>query len=529
MKNKIALLAILWLISYRLTAQVWQWSAPVNGLISTETNANPQAFLWIPENCKEVKGVVVGMHNMVEEGMLENKNLRKTLAKIGFAAVWVTPIIDFPFDFNGDAPKHFQTMMTALAKVSGYDELATAPVVPMGHSAMATYPWNFAAWNPQRTLAVVSVHGDTPQTNLTGYGRANPAWGNRHIDGVPGLFIMGEYEWWEKRLEPGFRYVAKHPKTPITFFADAGHGHFDYSDAMVNYVALFIEKAAKFRLPTGKGQPLHLVNPENGWLIDRWRKDSLPQAKAQPYRLYKGDKSVASWCFDKAHAQATEAFYAMARAKKMQYVGIEQEGKVLQPVKNHAMYQPAFKPMSDGISFRFKAFFADSSRIQKVNEYAHTPLTIDRICGPVKKLDDSTFRLSFYRMGFNNQRRSNFIWLLAHNEGDEQYKSVVQQMELKFPLKNTQGVAQTLVFKPIPAQKFGVKKLSLEAQSSAHLPVGFYVKEGPAWIENQQLVFTKIPPKTKFPVKVTVVAWQYGIAGKIQTAEPIEQSFEITK
>jgi hypothetical protein len=31
------------------------------------------------------------------------------------------------------------------------------------------------------------------------------------------------------------------------------------------------------------------------------------------------------------------------------------------------------------------------------------------------------------------------------------------------------------------------------------------------------------------PIKVTVVAWQYGIIGKVQSAEPIEQSFWIEK
>jgi hypothetical protein len=75
---------------------------------------------------------------------------------------------------------------------------------------------------------------------------------------------------------------------------------------------------------------------------------------------------------------------------------------------------------------------------------------IDRICGPVKKLDDTTFQISFYRMGFNNKKRSNAIWLLAHNEGDEHYKSAVQQFELKFPLQNTQGIAQKISFEAIP-------------------------------------------------------------------------------
>ena len=49
-------------------------------------------------------------------------------------------------------------------------------------------PWNFAAWNNQRTLCVISFHGDAPRTNLCGYGTANVEWGRtRNIDGIPGL------------------------------------------------------------------------------------------------------------------------------------------------------------------------------------------------------------------------------------------------------------------------------------------------------------------------------------------------------
>ncbi len=61
----------------------------------------------------------------------------------------------------------FEKMMEDFANVSGYSELKYAPIVPLGHSAMATYPWNFAAWNPDRTLAIISLHGDAPRTNLT--------------------------------------------------------------------------------------------------------------------------------------------------------------------------------------------------------------------------------------------------------------------------------------------------------------------------------------------------------------------------
>lgn len=525
MKKAFLTLCCLWSLTAK--AQVWQWSVPIDGLISNETQSSPQAFLWIPENCKQVRGIVLGQHNMVEEGMLENTTFRKTMTEIGFAEIWVTPGFDITFDFRNGADKHLETMMKALAKVSGYDELLNAPFVPMGHSAYASYPWNFGAWSPSRTLAIVSIHGDTPLTKLTGSGKANPDWADKTIEGIPSLFVMGEYEWWEKRIESGFDYVKKHPKTPISFFCDAGHGHFDYHDAMVDYVAMFIKKAAQNRIPRKPNTALIPIESNKGWLMDRWRKNSLPTAQAQKYKDYQGDRDVASWCFDKEMVDITEAFYAKARAKKEQYLGFMQNGIILKPVKTHANYPLQFLPLEDGITFRLNAFFADTSKVKKAEKHANTKLSIDRICGPVKKLDDSTFQISFYRMGFNNSKRSNDIWLLAHNEGDNVYKSSVQQLNLRFPLLNKEGESQTITFEAIQPQTQKTKYITLNAHSSATLPVSFYVKHGSALIRGNRLIFTKIPPKAKLPIQICVVAWQYGIGHKVQTAEPVELTFDL--
>lgn len=513
----------LWVNSY---AQVWQWSVRLTGVISPETNTAPQAFLWIPEHSHNVKAVVVAQHNMIEEGILENASFRQTLTELNMAAVWITPGFDFQFDFHKGADKIFETLMTSLAEVSGYDELHSVPIVPIGHSAMASFPWNFAAWNPARTLAVVSIHGDTPQTNLTGNGRPNPNWGQRTIEGVPGLFIMGEYEWWEARLQPGFNYLQKHPETPLTFLADVGHGHFDYSQSMIDYLCLYLKKVVKSRIQ--KDGSLKFISPTTGWLIDRWHKDSLPLFAPAPYALYQGKKNEASFCFDKEMANATERFYAQVRGKIRTYLGFKQEGTIVPLRKTHANFHLDFKPLSDGISFRLTAFFSDSSHIQPVNHFALTPLQIDRICGPVKKVNDSTFQLTFYRMGFDNLKRSNEIWLLAHNEGDKQYKSTVQQLTMKFPLKNSQGKPQSITFPTISPLKTR-QKYTLNAVSDAGLPVAYYIKEGPAELIGNELILKPIPPKAKYPLKITVVAWQYGVAGKIKSATPVEQIVYIEK
>lgn len=531
MLKKILIISILSVIAGTSSAQVWQWSVAVDSVISSETNDHPQAYLWAPENCRQVKAVVFAQHNMIEEGMLEHEFFRKTMSELGIAEVWVTPGINMPFDFTKDAGEDFNRMMELLADVSGYEELKNVPVIPLGHSAYATFPWNFAAWNPQRTLALVSIHGDAPQTRLTGYGGKNVEWGNRTIDGVPSLFIMGEYEWWEDRIAPAFNYGSNHPNAVISLFCDAGHGHFDYSDEMVQYVCLFIKKAAEKRLPKNlsihKPNVLIQVKPEQGWLMDRWRKDSLPTAIASPYHLYNGNKRIASWVFDKEMADATERFYARARGKQQQFIGIIQNGAVVKPDKSHAGYNIKFIPQEDGISFSLHAFFSDSSRILKANAIAETKLHVDRICGPVKKINDSSFQISFNRLGFNNIKRSYDVWLLAHNEGDDEFKSAVQQLIMKIPLQNKEGIKQMISFDSIADQKAGIKTLQLNATSSADLKVEYFVKEGPAFIDNGTMRFTRIPSRSKFPMKVTVVAWQYGIAGKIKTANAVEQSFYI--
>ena len=183
-----------------LRAGEWQWSVTLDGFVSNETNRNPTAFLWIPADCMQIKAIIVGQHNMSEETLFDNPLFREKMQKLGIGFVWITPGIDQQWDVSKGTQQIFEKMMVSLADVSGYSELKNVPIVPIGHSAMATYPWNFAAWNPERTLAIISLHGDAPRTNLTGYGRENLEWGRtRNIDGIPGLMIEGEYEWWEYR------------------------------------------------------------------------------------------------------------------------------------------------------------------------------------------------------------------------------------------------------------------------------------------------------------------------------------------
>jgi len=518
-----------------IRAAEWQWSVPVANFISPETNDNPRAFLWIPPDCKQVRGVVVGQHNMLEEGVFEHQAFRKTLSDIGFAEVWISPNFSIVFDHRGEAERIFEETLAALSEVSGYAGLKYAPVVPFGHSALASYPWNFGAALPQRTLAMISVHGDSPLTDMTGSGLPNPDWGKKNIDGIPGLIVIGEYEWLEGRILPGIAFCEKYPKAPLALLADAGHGHFDFSDELVGFLCLFLKKAADERLPenmpSNSYPSLKPVLPENGWLVDRWRKDEPLKAAADKFYTYKGNKKEAFWAFDKEMAKATEVYYNRARGKAPQYIGYMQNGKLLEGAGSFLGYKLAFVPQGDGLTFNVSAAFTDTLQGRKqTSRHAKGKISISRICGPVQQINDTTFSIRFYRMGLHNPKRTGDIWLMASMPGDRKYKSAVQQANLKIPLKNTAGSEQKINFPLIENQAAAAKVLNLDASATSGLPVYYYVKEGPAEISGNTLRFTKIPLKARFPVRVTVVAWQWGrsSAPAIQSAEAVERTFFIT-
>lgn len=71
-------------------AAEWQWSVQIPGIISNETDDHPQAFLWIPSDCAQVRGVMIGTHNMTEETLFENLLFQGENVRNGYGLVWIT-------------------------------------------------------------------------------------------------------------------------------------------------------------------------------------------------------------------------------------------------------------------------------------------------------------------------------------------------------------------------------------------------------------------------------------------------------
>ncbi len=546
---------VLLALSACLTARaeaVWQWAAEISASSDKGgTNAHPRAFLWIPENCTKIRAVVFAQNNMIEEGILQHPKFRAELAKLGLAEIFVAPCFDYwQVATNNDATnRKFFALLKTLAQASGYGELELAPVIPMGHSASASMPWNFAAWNPARTLAILSVHGDAPQTTLTGNGRPNLDWGGRNIDGIPALMVMGEYEWMDERLAPALKFRAAHPAAPIALLAEPGRGHFDYSDDLVKFLALFIRKSVEQRWPENvlRGQPpvLKPIEPRAGWLVERWHLNRPRTGPPAPFAKYAGDKNDAFWAFDNETAAAIQNYRANQIGKTPQLNGFVQDGKIVLQTATHQQVNLKFEPDADGRSFHVAATnldFVDGGSPHTtrwtglpagspLGHQANGSIKISRISGPVEQIGADTFAVSLNRSALSFDRRAGDIWLLAELPGDAKFKSAVQQALLQIPIRLNAGVEQHITFQKIADVKSSVAKIKLAAISDAGVPVKFFVREGPAEIHGDELRLTKIPPRAKFPLKVTVVAWQYGrnFEPKLKSAEPVEQTFNIEK
>jgi hypothetical protein len=100
---------------------------------------------------------------------------------------------------------------------------------------------------------------------------------------------------------------------------------------------------------------------------------------------------------------------------------------------------------------------------------------------------------------------------------------------VQYPL--TQAGAQHIDFPVIKDQPLDIKQIPLHATASSGLPVQYYIRSGPAIIDGNRITLTKIPIRSKYPVKITVVACQLGstIEPLFQSAQPVIRNFYIKK
>lgn len=552
-------------------AQLWQWSIPVKGGINKLGPSS--AFLWIPANCSKLRGVVLAQNNMEELSVIENKAFRDSMTTISFGIVWVSPAFDPLFNVPAGGGKTFIRMMADLAGESGYKELQFVPVVPMGHSATANFPNTFAAWFPERTLCGISISAIFPYDFENIF--APDTWEGHKPDYIPLLTTVGEYEGAgdsSANFNKIFNRREEYPFTVMSMLPCAGEYHFATSQKKTNFIAYYIKKSVHYRLvkdaTTTSLAILKPIDPTTtGWLVDRWRKNVKPRFPRNKVTAYTGIKKESFWCFDEDMAKRVEDYENAYYGKIPCLLAYNQNGVQVPQTNNHVQVTLKFLPLNDSLDFELSSSFLDTvgAVSGRLRGWAQMPVgskighpsnpeksSIDRTIGPFVKLKyDPKTGITTFRMllepglpSLPTNYKQYTIFSLSH-PGDDRYKPSVLQADMGIAVSNKTGLSQVIDF-PQPADvKRGSTPITLNARSSVGLPVQYFVQNGPVILQGRELKVTKIPPGAKYPVKVTVIAWQWGrntdlaaatagtkapLAGQtIQTAVPVERTFYITK
>ena len=364
-------------------------------------------FLRLPANTDSVQAVLYTHQNMTEEVLFRSDYFKGEMDRLGIAMAFVQQgsqnwDVTVKNENGQTCQQRFETLIDHWATETNHPEIRQAMIIPFGHSAQATFPWNFAAWNPERTLCIISYHGDAPRTNLCGYGDANVEWGRtRNIDSIPGLMVMGEYEWWEARLNPARAFRVMYPDSRISFLRDAGRGHFDLCPETQEYMVRFIEKS------------LANPRPKDGVIEDGF------------------------WYHDKEMVSLARARQKACRGKKMQYVSARLNGQLLPfDTNQHIRIRGEWQ----GDTLQLEPVFVDSTHMRLSDEHARTTPRAVLISGAAREVAPNTFVRDHDYFGNDPKRLWDGVTFCVEADGDKHYKSAVREMNFRQVPKPTDTI-----------------------------------------------------------------------------------------
>jgi hypothetical protein len=537
MKN-LKFILLLFCAGFGIRAMAQSTEVPNDPIYQYETKVGTRtAYLWLPSGTKHVFGVIVALSNLLEKNWLEDQLIRKTAAKHGLGIIWLGPALrgdeTLTADMKPGMDKAFQAMLDSFATESGYTELSQAFVLPTGHSANGHFAWTFARACPDRTIACIPV-------------KTVPFPAKLELSGIPVCYIVGETtEWPQYRVadpvtKPGDRdffwpvvrtsaiNIRKQAgDNLIAVVTDPGGGHFDWSKKLSAFMSLYIDKACQYRLPAMPGLPLKRIHVSRGWLTGTggMKTDSVAPAE---YLAFKGDKSNAYWFFDQQTAQAAYRFEGDRVNRKKQLLTFVQDGKPLSVTK--LGYAPLkFQPDTDGVTFHLVPAFLDSVPPELIGagqplQHAPGSIHLQVISGPAVQIGPVDFRIRFH-----HDDEPGDIWIEEEHSGDQEFRHAVQPGKVTIPQRLNAGQPQVIVFEPIPDITPGTKTVKLQAHASSGLPVSYYINSGPAYVSGNEVRITAIPLKARYPVQITVTAYQWGraVPPLFQSALPVKHTFHI--
>ncbi len=511
-------------------AAVFQFAIPVE----TQRRDKPgstTAFLWVPPEAKQIRGVLMAGMTLAEREMVKDEHVRAECADQSLAIIFLKA---------GLASADIQKVLDDSAKASGYRELSVAPLAFFGHSAAGPQVRELAIKFADRCFALIQYRGGAP-----GGEPPVPA-------GIPTLTMMGQFDefWgtmrdeegkesWERAVDWVKEYRAADPANLASMVVEPGAGHFAWSGRNAKLVALFLRKAAQARIPhwpADASEPVACkkVDAASGWVTSfALREGAEPVALADA----DGEKAGGAWHFDREMAEAIAAYHE-GLGKKDQFIRWKDRAHVDAGVR---YFFSDVQWVGDGRTFQVHPEYLEKYPEPQPNgpkwpqagqpvSHSDAPILLKAVSGPVAVAGSDQLRITFDNL--SPATEGGRITFMAYSEGDETHRHTEQVGMLPRNFKGfTAGKEQTITFPPVGDIKAGSGPVELKAESSAGLPVDFYVAHGPAEVVDGKLKIADLPTRASLPVEVKIVAHQFGsgIEPKVKTAAPVEQTLRIVQ
>jgi len=511
------------------SAAVFQYAVPV-----AAGKAEGTAFLWVPPEAKQVRGIIMAGMTLMEREFVKDARIRQACADERLAIVFLKCGLG-----AADVPK----VLADLAEVSGYRELTVAPLLFVGHSAGGPQAKECAIKFASRCFGLVQYRGGVP-------GGTNPV-----PPGIPALMMIGQFdefggtmrddagrESWEDGRDALAAFRALDERNLGSIVVEPGAGHFAWSDRNAAYLALFIRKAAQARIPAtwpvdaAKPIALREIDPRDGWLTELPSRTE-GQLAAAHFGEFARPGTNAAWHFDKEMAEASVAYHAIGLAKKDQLIRWTDPFHVDAGAR---FFFNRIQWVGDGQTFEVHPVYAERYPGQYNGSgprwplagqqvgHSTAPIRVRPVGGPVVVAGSNTFRIQCDNLA--PAAEGGRVTFLAFSEGDGEYRYAEQVGMLPRGFSGLKsGKPQQITFAPLGSLKAKSEPVRLNATSDAGMRVEFYVAYGPATVEDGWLKISELPARSRFPIRVKVVAWQFGRGTEplVQTAPPVEQSIVI--
>ena len=522
-----------------------------------------RAYLWVPEDCKKLRGIIVLCANVPEMMLAGHEGIRKVCRDNDLGIVWCPQSFMNFKRFgpdkkmaNTESVAFLQQLLNGLAETSGYPEVATVPWIPIGESGHLLMSDALVEAAPGRAIAGIWLKNN----HLPPHDRTTPAlvifgsaqeWSQDKPDTNKNTTFLNRWSSNAAGYEMIVNERKSHPDWALTYAVDGQSGHFDCSEKIAGMVARYIDNITKARLPKDGSTNLNSLDLTKGFLADM----PAPGHALTPVQAWNDTQAsnrAMPWFFDRQSAEDAQALGNINWNAKTQLPSFSDTNGTMMPFIFNGISSISIncqpKPYTnaatgvvtnapiiltdpDGITFHLKGVLLDkvpdnfvgAGAGEKLEKTSGEPV-LEWMSGCIHPLGNGSFQISPDRNWPNTA-----TYLAVRQPGTTGVRGVVQPAGVNATGMNSEGSAQKITFDTIPDVKAGTESIQLKATSDSGLPVRFFVDAGPAIIQGDKLVFTKIPAGAKLPLTVTVGAWQFGrwAEPKIKKADIIKQSFHI--